>query len=156
MPSLCKDSSLTDCIFSFYLTGTDGSSYIDFGTPDTSIVTDVNESVWINIEAEDPWWTSKVNGFRWGPEWDDKTEYAIPEKFALTDTGSSCIIGPSKPINSIMGTIFNTSDSVVENSSWGYLFDCADKKHMPSFELLYGGYWMKVNPEDYVIDVYDD
>ena len=24
---------------------------------------------------------------------------------------------------------------------------------MPSFELLFGGYWMRVNTEDYVIDI---
>ena len=119
-------------------------------------MTDPNESVWIEIEAENPWWTSKLNGFRWGPESDDKTEYAIPELNALTDTGTSCIIGPSKPLNSIIGSILKTSDSVISDSSWGYIFDCADKKKMPSFELLFGGYWMRVNTEDYVIDISED
>jgi hypothetical protein len=40
MPGLCADSSMTECVFSFYLTTTAGSSYIDFGAINTSIVTD--------------------------------------------------------------------------------------------------------------------
>ena len=68
---------------------------------------------WISILSEDYWWTNKLTGFRWGADWeDDDTEYAIPEANALTDTGSSCIIGPSASINSIIGTILNTANSV--------------------------------------------
>ena len=52
-----------------------------------------------------------------------------------------------------MNTILNLSDTVQYDSSWDYLFDCDDASLMPSFELLYGGYWFEVLPEDYIIDV---
>ena len=153
MPQLCQDSSLEVCVFSFYLTGTSGSSYIDFGIVDPLIVTEPSESAWIDIEETDEW-GNRVNGFRWGPESNDKTEYAIPEDYAFTDTGCSCILGPSDTINSVVATILNTSESVVNVPSWGYVFDCDDRAGMPSFELLFGGYWLRVNPKDYVVKAY--
>ena len=151
MHGICADSTvIKECIFSFYLTGTAGNSYIDFGTVNPEIETKPDESAWIDIE-KNPWWSSKLNGFRWGAEYSDTTEYKIPEKNAITDTGSSCIIGPKAIIGYIEEKIRNTSNSMVSDPSWGYLFDCADKAAMPSFELLFGGYWFKVNPEDYVL-----
>lgn len=160
MPALCTAISLSECVFSFYLTGTSTSSYIDFGTPDSSIAKVDNDKTWISI-AENNYWSSTIKGFRWGPEWSkstpviDATEYKITEQTAIVDTGSSCIVGPKESINSILATILNTADSVVTDSTWGYIFDCADKKLMPSFELLFGGSWFRVNPEDYV-NVVDD
>jgi hypothetical protein len=112
MPGLFADSTITENIFSFYMTGLDGASYIDFGTVDSSIVVNDADVVWIDIEDDDYWWTSSVTGFRWGPEWSDDTEYAIPSELGLTDTGTSCIIGPSASINSIRATILNTSENV--------------------------------------------
>jgi len=76
------------------LTGTSGSSYIDFGTPNPSIVTDSSKVVYLDILDENPWWTQKITGFRWGDDWDDDTEYKIPSAEAITDTGTSCIAGP--------------------------------------------------------------
>jgi len=151
MHGICGDRSIIiECIFSFYLTGTSESSYIDFGQVNSVIETKPDESAWIDIE-KNPWWSSKLNGFRWGAEYSDTTEYKIPEKNAITDTGSSCIIGPKAIIGYIEEKIRNTSNSMVSDPNWGYLFDCADKAAMPSFELLFGGYWFKVNPEDYVL-----
>jgi len=49
-----------------------------------------------------------------------------------------------------MGTILNTSQTVKLDDEWDYIFDCADKSGMPSFDILFGGYWFKVNVEDYV------
>ena len=86
----------------------------------------------------------------------DSTEYIIPETEGLTDTGSSCIIGPSYQLTPIMNTILNLSDTVTRDNSWDYLFDCDDAALMPSFELLYGGYWFEVLPEDYIIEVWSN
>lgn len=154
MPGLCDDTLLTDCSFSWYLTGVSGTSYIDFGTPDSSIVTDPSESAWIDI-AESPWWSSTVKGFRWGPntEWGnkDKNEYAIKETEAFTDTGSSCLIGPVKAIDGIFLPILESLETWKSGA-----FKCSERSKMPSFELLFGGYWLRVNPEDYAIPYPDD
>ena len=84
----------------------------------------------------------------------DPTEYALNEMNALTDTGTSCIIGPSTEVNSIRNWILEQSDNVSTSTSWDYTFPCADAANMPSFELLYGGYWMDVKADDYVIAIY--
>ena len=47
-------------------------------------------------------------------------------------------------------------DSTRADSSWDYLFDCDDATDLPSFELLYGGYWFEVTKEDYIIDLDDN
>ena len=88
---------------------------------------------------------------------DDDTEYAITEALALTDTGASCIIGPSDQLRPIMNTILNTSNSVkIDQIGWSFSFDCEDASDMPAFELLFGGYWFEVRPEDYVIEIATD
>ena len=72
----------------------------------------------------------------------------------ITDTGSSCIIGPSAEINSIQNRILKQIEaSVSTDASWDYTFPCSERTNLPSFELLYGGYWFQVNVEDYVIDL---
>lgn len=38
---------------------------------------------------------------RWGSLMSDSTEYAITSANALTDTGTSCIIGPAQAVYSI-------------------------------------------------------
>ena len=86
----------------------------------------------------------------------DDTEYSIESMDALTDTGTSCIIGPSTAIFSIRNQILNTVDNVESNESWSYTFPCSESSKMPSFELLYGGYWMEVFAEDYIIDISTD
>ena len=111
MHGLCDRGVISDCVFSFYLTGTYGSSYIDFGTPNPSIVKDSSKLLYLDIIDDDLYWTSKITGFRWGDDWDDKKEYKIPKANARTDTGTGCIAGPSSSIDSIMGTILNTSKS---------------------------------------------
>ena len=39
------------------------------------------------------------------------------------------------------------------DSNWDYTFDCSESSKMPSFELLYGGYWFEVTPDDYIIEI---
>ena len=67
MPGLCADTHMKDCIFSFYLTGLSGLSYLDFGIIDSSIVKNPSESVWIDIQQSDLW-RYTVTGFRWDPK----------------------------------------------------------------------------------------
>ena len=71
MPRLCADTPLTDCTFSFHLTSESVTSYLDFGAPDSSIVTDPTESAWIYIEEKSLRLKSMVTGFRW----DQKSEW---------------------------------------------------------------------------------
>lgn len=103
-PGLFDDNVITQNVFSFYLTGLFGTSYIDFGAIDTSLVTDTNDILWMDILDNDYWWTQKVTGFRWDGE---DIEYEIYEMNGITDTGSSCIIGPSAYINLVQDSIIS-------------------------------------------------
>ena len=93
MPGLCASSSMTECVFSFYITGTTGSSYIDFGAINESIVTDTTKIAKMDILGDEGkgFWSQKVTGFRWGSDWVDDTEYAVREAIGITDTGTSCM-----------------------------------------------------------------
>ena len=44
---LAKSGAISEPTFSFYLTGTADQSYIDFGTPDASIVGDGSQIHWV-------------------------------------------------------------------------------------------------------------
>ena len=134
----------------------DGDSYIDFGTPNTAVMD--GSVTYINIESSNPWWTAQLEGFRWTANMDDTAEYAIKTgDYALTDTGTSCIIGPADEVDVIRNSILETMDIVYEDTNWGYIFACpADYSTMPAFDFLFGGYWLNVLAEDYIIDVSTD
>ena len=58
MNKMVTDSTITEKTFSFYLTDLGSSSYIDFGTPNTAVMSDENDIIWIDIESENIWWTA--------------------------------------------------------------------------------------------------
>jgi len=157
MPAMKASSNISEETFSFYMTGLDGQSYLDFGTPNPSLMD--GDPIYIDIQDENLWWTEQLVGFRWSAEFDaDQIEYEITSATdAITDTGSSCIVGPSGEIDYIKNTILNViaeTTTVETHAGWDYLFECPSSLDgLPSFEMLYGGYWFEVLPEDYLIDV---
>ena len=71
----------------------------------------------------------------------------------MTDTGQSCISGPKFVMNYIGYMLF----SLIEDP-WGTdleegWFKCNERTKLPNFWLLYGGYWMEVRSEDYIIEM---
>jgi len=146
------DNAITEKKFSWYMSGLSGSTYIDFGAPNTAVY-DASNLIKMSIKSDNYHWTNTITGIRWKTNSNDKTEYKFTEKNALTDTGSSCIIGPASEVNYFKNTILNMIPNVETHSSWSYQFDCSDSSAtaLPSFELLFGGYWFEVLPEDYII-----
>ena len=78
--------------------GSTGLTYIDFGTPNTSVMSDPNDLIWIDSINYGGWWTNFVFGWRWTGS---STEYGTTPAWALTDTGSSCIMGPKEVVDGI-------------------------------------------------------
>lgn len=114
MYKMAADSDIDANIFSFYLTGEDSQSYIDFGTPNAAVSTDA--PIYIDIDDENEWFTADITGFRWG---EGRSEYELKKaRSAITDTGTSCIIGPRKEVKRIMRKILNKVDGRVY-WSWG-------------------------------------
>ena len=96
---LYEDGIVSENTFSFLLTDapwTTGDSYIDFGAPNTSVMSSEDDIVWIDSTSHGGWWTNYVTGWRWA---NSETEYAVTRRWALTDTGSSCILGPAETVD---------------------------------------------------------
>lgn len=154
---MVADGDIGEETFSFYMTGKDGQSYIDFGPPNASVMD--GSPIYIDIQDENLWWTEQLVGMRWEASFDaDQVEYAITSATnAITDTGSSCIVGPASEVDFIVNTIIGVVNGLVsdltEDSGWGYVFTCPNVADLPKFELMYGGYWFEVLPEDYLVDV---
>ena len=89
-------------MFSFLIAGDagdTGSSYIDFGTPDTSVMTSESDIVWLESTNVGGWWSNYVTGWKYS---DSSVSIGTLKTWALTDTGSSCIHGPSQVIDTIL------------------------------------------------------
>ena len=102
VPALFAAGVISENIFSFLITGdanTTGNSYIDFGTPDTSVMTSESDIVWIPSTSVGGWWTNNVTGWRYTGS---SNEIGLPSTWALTDTGTSCLIGPSSVVNTVL------------------------------------------------------
>lgn len=58
MHKMVADSTITEKVFSLYLTNQSSSSYIDFGAPNTAVMSDENAIVWIDILSENLYWSA--------------------------------------------------------------------------------------------------
>ena len=74
------------------------------------------------------------------------------EILAITDTGSSCLVLPNNIYNFIIEWLLQYLSDPDYDSGWGYIFSCDTLSELPTIDLLYGGYWFEVLPEDYVVD----
>ena len=107
VPEMAKSGAITKKVFSFYLSGLSGRSYIDFGEPNTAVYKDASLYVSMPIKSANKYWTNTISGLRWKKNSNDRTEYKLNSADALTDSGSSCIIGPSNEIAYIRNSILN-------------------------------------------------
>ena len=71
----------------------------------------------------------------------------------MTDTGTSCMIGPSAEVSAITDLLLANLSYYATDNSWGYLFWCSELTSMPNLNMLYGEYWFEVRPEDYGVVV---
>jgi len=52
-------------MFSFYLTGHQEYSYIDFGPFDENAITSMEDLVWLDVIKGDKLWSNTVTGLKW-------------------------------------------------------------------------------------------
>ena len=101
--------------------------------------------MWLNVVNKDNWWTNRVSGLHWGAENnDDDSIYKLDSTLAFTDTGTSCIYGPSMMIKFIRDRIMPIIPDLTADDGWGYTFDCSIRSSLPSFWLLFGNHWFEV------------
>jgi len=61
-------------MFSIYHGGASTDSFIDFGAPNASIVSDYSSTTFVTTSATSDRWASQVKGFRWGTGETDPAE----------------------------------------------------------------------------------
>jgi len=92
VPEMVKDGSLTESVFSFHLSGLEGKSYIDFGSPNPAAMKgDPSEIIYIPNQSGQVYWQNEVTGFRFTANADNTADQSFVKRNALTDTGASCI-----------------------------------------------------------------
>ena len=79
--------------------------------------------------------------------------FELKETKAFTDSGTSCIMGPSLMIRYIKDTVLDLLPRYYQDLFWSELFDCDFREYLPSFYLLFGNHWFEVRPEDYAVEV---
>jgi len=133
MNKMVETSLIEDNIFSFYLTGLDGDSYIDYGKANPAAMSDPSQLVYMDVIDDTPWWTEYVTGLRIHTGVDEETSetiyesYSLPKVEGVTDTGSSCLIGPTKYMNTIRDKIAERTPSATwYNDLNNYIFWCED------------------------------
>ena len=123
------------------MTDDSNTSYIDFGSPNTSVFTESVAYVPIILDDEVNW-TVAVNGFRWGESMRDwKREYRISASSTSSNYGAlnlnlPCISGPSKYIEPIKNMMMLKLRKKTRSQSTSLSFDCKDASKLPSFEIL--------------------
>jgi hypothetical protein len=93
-----KDRGLiTNSVFGFYLSGTDGRSFLDIGVLWNTSMRNKDELIWMDA-IRDFWWSNYVTGIRFiNPGQTDKskvTSFRTIKKIGTTDTGTSCTYVP--------------------------------------------------------------
>ena len=133
---------------------TRGTSFIDFGPPDESAVTDLSDLVWLDVISGDPYWANYVRGLRFGGLSDDiDADFVFSTRRAYIDTTSTCIKGPREEVDFIHLALIDVVDTYTEqeNTVFTYFFDCsrnADK--FKSIYFLFGDHWFEMTPEQYL------
>ena len=143
--SLFQAGAITEPTFSWYMTNTGGQSYIDFGTPDASIIGDGSNIHWVNAIQTSSWWANYVYSMKWGENSSSPgTVVTFTTVSGITDTGSSCIVGPSQYVSPIYNEIIGKISVTVANAGWGHIFWCSDAVNLPKFSIDFGGYWFEI------------
>ena len=81
VPFLWEKGIISEPTFSFYFADESETSYMDFGTPNESVMkyqgVGEESTVWLEVVENDRWWTSHITGFYWGIV-EEPTLYKIP------------------------------------------------------------------------------
>ena len=149
-----NSSEISEAKFSFQLNRSPGLSYVEFGTPNSTI-TSSGTVQWFSVNNGSNYWSNKIYGYKWGDTMGDSTEYVWTSKDADIWSSYSCIAGPNSQLDGIINGILGKMTTFATNASWGYIFWCSDVTNgtLPSFFLNFGGYYMEVTPENYTFTI---
>jgi hypothetical protein len=76
--------------------------------------------------------------------------------YAYTSTAEACLALPEDLYYWAVPYLFdNYVIDYYYDNFWGYYFDCSMIDSLPTIDLLFGGYWLEVLVDDYVINFGD-
>ena len=159
VPSLYKQGVLSKNMFSWALETKEHPSYMDFGPADESVMSNPADMVWLDILDDKYWgyfWTNYLTAFSVSSS---SEVWNLDPTPAITDSGSSCLVGPSAQVKILEAATLKGVDIDFIDSSWGNVFSCSrylKSGMLPNMQFKYEGYWFYVAPEDYVLDFDND
>jgi hypothetical protein len=76
--------------------------------------------------------------------------------YSYTTTSEACLVLPSNFYDWALPYLLdNYIFTYYYDNYWGYYFDCSMIDSLPTIDLLFGGYWLEVLVDDYVINFGD-
>lgn len=137
--SLRDDGVIDDAIFCFYLASSSDLSYIDIGYIRDDGMLDPANLVMLDILEDNYWWAQSITAIRFG----DDDMYELHGDEGFTDSGSSCIIVPSRYFTWLYDRLRYDygMEYTSENMSSVYLRTCEQINELPVIWFLFGGYW---------------
>jgi hypothetical protein len=139
------------------MTGLDGESFLDIGVLFDDSMRDRTELVWMETKF-DYYWSADLEGVRFTyPNGNTKSqaikEFSIDKTLGTTDTGTSCNYIPSAYYKSFIQNIVEAEPLAEYIEVYGnYAMPC-DSKNAPIVHYLLGGYWLQMDPKDYLLPV---
>ena len=142
-------------IFAFYLSGTEGESFLDIGRLQSGALISLDDMVWIDVLSRNFWWTNYIEGIKFTGADGTVAQYAVKKTKALTDSGTSCVYMPYEYYDSVLHQIqkYALRPELVDISWDGEIaVKCDIREELPVISFLFGGYWMEMRPEDYIVE----
>jgi len=145
---LSNAEKITQKTFSFYLADESEDSYVDFGPPRTTGMSNQDDLVYLSLD-EHFFWLGQWQGVRFGSE--DANAYSFEAKPVIYDTGSSIILVGADEADGFFAHLIEGQEHVAE--IWdGIIITTCDSTVWPEIFFLTGdNYWVSVLPEDYVV-----
>lgn len=139
-------------MFSFYLSGYGGKSFVDFGDMVFDHIKTGAELVWIDMHDHFYWLSNQAMGIKFDEKVFNFGDYDYPIVF---DTGTSVSYVPQ---SLFAGFLKQVTDSLppwasYEMSEDGTLMrvDCSEKDYYPQIFIQVQGYWLEISAEDYLV-----
>ena len=143
--SLYEGGIISEPVFGWFMSDQTGTTFMDIGMLSYDSIREGDELIWMDVLDDDFWWTNEITGVSL-----NGNQFKVPKKLAMTDTGTSCVSAPKKIFSTLFDNIFK--DVTPDVDQWGYVnVDPKDVEKLPTIELLMGGYWLEMLPEDYMI-----
>lgn len=142
--------------FSFAMNGVGYDSYIDFGKPILSrtcgdLCFDTPDEVVLNFN-KDFYWSASLQGIAFNGTGNET--YYLENDFAIFDSGSPHLTVPSSLYDHILKSIADAAGGQQYITKEGVTYiDCYEVGSFKPIHVMVNGYWIEIDPYDYIWDV---